>query len=74
MAYPLKKLQQHLEMNYLLQLIIHYTVKMKIDSFLLGQSKTIKTLVVIHIEKRESIRIVSARKATKKEQKIYEEV
>ena len=47
---------------------------MKIDSFLLGQSKTIKTLVVIHIEKRESIRIVSARKATKKEQKIYEEV
>jgi len=29
---------------------------------------------VIHIEKREIIRIISARQATKKEQKIYEEV
>lgn len=41
---------------------------------LIGQSKTLKILVVIHIEKREDIRIISARKATKKEQKIYEEV
>jgi len=41
---------------------------------LIGQSKTLKTLIVIHIEKRETIRIISARQATKKEQKIYEEV
>ena len=41
---------------------------------LISQSKTLKILVVIHIEKREDIRIISARKATKKEQKIYEEV
>ena len=40
---------------------------------LIGQSETLKTLVVVHIEKRETIRIISARKATKKEQKFYEE-
>ena len=40
---------------------------------LIGQSKGFKTLIVIHVEKRESIRIISARKATKHEQKIYEE-
>jgi uncharacterized DUF497 family protein len=40
---------------------------------LIGQSKTFKTLIVIHVEKRESIRIISARKATKHEQKFYEE-
>ena len=40
---------------------------------LIGHSETLKTLVVVHIEKREIIRIISARKATKKEQKFYEE-
>jgi len=40
---------------------------------LIGQSKKFKTLVVIHVERRESIRIISARKATKHEQKFYEE-
>jgi len=40
---------------------------------LIGQSKEFKTLVVIHIEKRETLRIISARKATKHEQKFYEE-
>jgi uncharacterized DUF497 family protein len=40
---------------------------------LIGQSKAFKTLIVIHVEKREFIRIISARKATKHEQKFYEE-
>ncbi len=40
---------------------------------LIGQSKFMKTLIVTHVEKRESIRIISARKATKKEQNFYEE-
>lgn len=40
---------------------------------LIGQSENDNTLVVIHIEKRETIRIISARKATKKERKFYEE-
>jgi len=40
---------------------------------LIGQSKGFKTLIVIHVEKRKSIRIISARKATKHEQKFYEE-
>jgi len=40
---------------------------------LIGQSKQFKTLVVIHVERREAIRIISARKATKHEQKFYEE-
>ena len=40
---------------------------------LIGQSKGFKTLIVIHVERRESIRIISARKATKHEQKFYGE-
>ncbi len=40
---------------------------------LIGQSKFMKTLIVTHVEKRDSIRIISARKATKKEQNFYEE-
>jgi len=40
---------------------------------LIGVSKQFKTLVVVHVEKRETIRIISARKATKHEQKFYEE-
>ncbi len=40
---------------------------------LIGQSIHSKTLVVVHLEKTNSIRIINARKATKKEKKIYEE-
>ena len=40
---------------------------------LMGLSKQFNTLVVVHIERRKSIRIISARKATKQEQKFYEE-
>ena len=40
---------------------------------LIGQSIHSKTLVVVHLEKIDSIRIISARKATKKERKFYEE-
>ena len=40
---------------------------------LIGKSIYFKTLVVIHLEQTDSIRIISARKATKKEQKFYEE-
>ena len=40
---------------------------------LIGKSITNKTLIVVHIEKSDIVRIVSARNATKKEQKLYEE-
>ena len=40
---------------------------------LIGQSIHARTLVVVHLEKTDSIRIISARKATKKERKFYEE-
>ena len=40
---------------------------------LIGKSLQFKTLVVVHIEKTDIIRIISARKATKKEQSFYEE-
>lgn len=40
---------------------------------LIGKSLKFKTLVVVHIEKTDMIRIISARKATKKEQSFYEE-
>ncbi len=40
---------------------------------LIGKSELFSTLVVVHIEKRETIRIISARKATNKEKKLYEE-
>ncbi|CAA6822478.1 MAG: Unknown protein [uncultured Sulfurovum sp.] len=40
---------------------------------LIGKSKEFKTLVVIHVERREFLRIISARKASKHEQKFYEE-
>jgi len=40
---------------------------------LIGISVKYKTLVVVHIEKIDVIRIISARKATKKEQSFYEE-
>ncbi len=40
---------------------------------LIGKSKQFKTLVVVHVERGVTIRIISARKATKYEQKFYEE-
>lgn len=40
---------------------------------LIGQSIHSRTLVVIHLEKTDSIRIISARRATKKEKRFYEE-
>ena len=40
---------------------------------LIGQSVHSRTLVVIHLEKTDSIRIISARRATKKEKRFYEE-
>jgi len=40
---------------------------------LIGRSKESRTLVVVHLEKTDAIRIISARKATKHEQKFYEE-
>ena len=40
---------------------------------LIGRSALSKTLVVVHAERTDSIRIISARKATKKEKTIYEE-
>ena len=39
----------------------------------LGQSVYARTLVVIHTEQRSVIRIISCRKATRKERKTYEE-
>ena len=40
---------------------------------LIGKSNNNKTLIVVHIEQTDSIRLISARKATKKEQNFYEE-
>ena len=40
---------------------------------LIGLSEDLKTLVVVHVEKRDTIRIITARKASKKEKQFYEE-
>ena len=40
---------------------------------LIGLSSVSNTLVVVHVERLEVLRIISARKASKKEQKFYEE-
>lgn len=40
---------------------------------IIGKSDYLNTLVVVHVERSEAIRIVSARPATKNEQNIYEE-
>jgi uncharacterized DUF497 family protein len=40
---------------------------------IIGKSEYLNTLVVVHVERSEAIRIVSARPATKNEQNIYEE-
>jgi len=44
------------------------------DRFILiGNSHKNRLLVVVHIERGQNVRIISARKATKKERKHYEE-
>jgi uncharacterized DUF497 family protein len=44
------------------------------DRFIIiGKSELLNTLVVVHVERSEAIRIISARIATKNEQKFYEE-
>ena len=44
------------------------------DRFIIiGKSEFLNTLVVVHVERSEAIRIISARIATKNEQKFYEE-
>jgi uncharacterized DUF497 family protein len=44
------------------------------DRFILiGNSHKNRPLVVVHIERGQNVRIISARKATKKERKHYEE-
>ena len=40
---------------------------------LLGTSTRARLLVVVHTERGDAIRLISARKATRKERKIYEE-
>ena len=40
---------------------------------LIGFSSASNTLIVVHVERAEVLRIISARKASKKEQKFYEE-
>ncbi|PIT52306.1 hypothetical protein BHC44_08745 [Snodgrassella alvi] len=40
---------------------------------LLGMSENLRVLVVIHCERDDSIRLISARAATKRERKQYEE-
>ena len=40
---------------------------------LIGLSQRHNVLIVVHIETHQSIRIISARKATKHEQRMYEE-
>jgi hypothetical protein len=39
----------------------------------IGQSNKGRTLVVVHSEKGDTIRLISARKATRRERKAYEE-
>jgi uncharacterized protein len=40
---------------------------------IIGKSEYLNTLVVVHVERFEAIRIISARSATKNEQNFYEE-
>lgn len=39
----------------------------------IGSSARGKTIVVIHVQKGDNIRVVSARRATKRERKVYEQ-
>ena len=41
---------------------------------IIGQSYLGRTLVVVHIERGDNIRIISARLATRRERKTYEEI
>ena len=40
---------------------------------IIGESVQRRTLVVVHVERTDKIRIISARRATRREKKIYEE-
>lgn len=40
---------------------------------IIGKSEYLNTVVVVHVEKHEAIRIISARSATKNEQNFHEE-
>jgi len=40
---------------------------------LIGKSQAGRLLVVVHVERSDSIRLISARSATRKERKTYEE-
>jgi uncharacterized DUF497 family protein len=44
----------------------------EVRAVLIGMSNKNRLLVVVHTEKEDNIRIISARKATKKERKNYE--
>lgn len=59
-----------------LSLTIHDTLHSdEEDRFILiGNSYKNRLLVVVHTERENKIRIISARKATKKERKQYEEI
>jgi len=68
-----KKRPLHSRIKMHLKCLMKGTLKMKIDLFLLGMSSKPRLLIVVHCERDdEEIRIISARKATKKESKDYE--
>ena len=77
MRYPLTKLQQYLGIQKHFLYLIQTTVKPKTDGNL-GISENGRLLIVIHTFHEEdedtvTIRIISGRKATKQEIKIYGE-
>lgn len=47
--------------------------KVEVRAIVLGQSHQRKLLVVVHTERGDNIRIVSARRASRRERKTYEE-
>ncbi len=47
--------------------------KVEVRSIVLGQSHQRKLLVVVHTERGDNIRIISARRASRRERKTYEE-
>lgn len=50
-----------------------HTGQGEIRSRIIGQSERRRTLVVIHIDQGDTIRIISARDATATERELYEE-
>jgi len=72
MEFLLKKRQLHLEILFLLQYMILYILKMKTDLFFWAYPVKNRLLVVVHTDRHEKIRIISARKAIQKEKRQYE--